>query len=95
MWAEPVTIVGKTVRLEPLTMEHAPGLHALYALNPDILLYHGLKPADTSPEAFTTYMERSLAMPGRIPFAIVMLDMASPPARPPTSTSSPPTVASR
>ena len=38
MWAEPVTIVGKSVRLEPLTMEHAPGLHSLYALNPDILL---------------------------------------------------------
>jgi len=78
MWAEPVTIAGKTVRLEPLTMEHAPGLHALYALNPDILLYHGLKPADTSSEAFTTYMERSLAMPGRIPFAIVMLDTGLP-----------------
>ena len=78
MWAEPVTIVGKTVRLEPLTMKHAPGLHALYALNPDILLYHGLKPSDTSLEAFTTYMERSLAMPGRIPFAIVMLDTGQP-----------------
>jgi RimJ/RimL family protein N-acetyltransferase len=59
-------------------MEHAPGLHALYTLNPDILLYHGLKPADTSPETFTAYMERSLAMPGRIPFAIVMLDTGQP-----------------
>ena len=78
MWAEPVTIVGKSVRLEPLTMEHAPGLHSLYALNPDILLYHGLKPADTSLEAFTIYIERSLAMPGRIPFAIVMLDTGLP-----------------
>jgi RimJ/RimL family protein N-acetyltransferase len=78
MWAEPVTIVGKTVRLEPLTMEHAPGLHSLYALTPDILLYHGHNPADTSPEAFTAYMERSLAMPGRIPFAIVMLDTGQP-----------------
>jgi ribosomal-protein-alanine N-acetyltransferase len=78
MWVEPVTIVGKTLRLEPLTMAHAPGLHSLYALNPDILLYHGLKPSDTSPEAFTTYMERSLATPGRIPFAIVMLDTGLP-----------------
>lgn len=72
MWVEPVTLIGKNVRLEPLTMEHERGLHALYALDPDILLYHGLRPADTSAEAFRTYMERTLSTPGRVPFTIVI-----------------------
>ena len=78
MWVEPITLIGKNVRLEPLTMEHERGLHALYALDPDILLYHGLRPADTSAEAFRTYMERTLSTPGRVPFTIVIEDTCQP-----------------
>ncbi len=31
LWTQPVTLSGRHVRLEPLAMEHAPGLHAAVA----------------------------------------------------------------
>ena len=78
MWAEPVTLDGWTVRIEPLSMEHAAGLRNLYLRDPDLLRYHWLKPEDGSLEAWDVYVRRTLDMPGRIPFAIVMKDSGQP-----------------
>lgn len=72
MWVEPVTLDGKTVRVEPLGWEHSDDLREQYDRFPDLLLWHGIKPADGSDEAWRAYMERSLTLPGRMPFAIVI-----------------------
>ncbi len=78
MWVEPVTLDGKTVRIEPLGTQHSAGLRALWTSYPDLLLWHGIKPADTSDAAWDDYMYRSLNLPGRMPFAIVIKETGQP-----------------
>jgi N-acetyltransferase len=72
MWVEPVTLDGKTVRVEPLDLEHSAGLRAAYMRAPDILRYHNIVPYDASDEAWSDYMQRSMNLPGRMPFAMVL-----------------------
>jgi RimJ/RimL family protein N-acetyltransferase len=72
MWVEPVTLDGKTVRIEPLGLEHSAGLRAAYMRDPDILRYHNIAPYDASDEAWSDYMQRSTTLPGRMPFAMVL-----------------------
>jgi N-acetyltransferase len=72
MWVEPVTLDGKTVRVEPLGLEHSAGLRAAYMRDPDILRYHNIAPYDASDEAWSDYMQRSMSLPGRMPFAMVL-----------------------
>lgn len=77
MNVEPVTLEGKTVRLEPLTMEHAAGLWRV--ADPDLFVILKGKPrGDWGWDSWRDYMERVLAMPGRIPFAIVLKETGQP-----------------
>ena len=78
MWVKPVTLDGETVRIEPLGMQHSDGLRALWTSYPDLLLWHGIKPADASDAAWDDYMYRSLNLPGRMPFAIVIKETGQP-----------------
>lgn len=72
MHVEPVTLPGKAIRLEPLGMEHAQDLWEV--ADPGIFEYATLKPEEWSPEGFEIYMRRTLDMPDRFPFAIVLLE---------------------
>ena len=72
MWVEPVTLDGKTVRMEPLGLEHAEGLFDAYMVSPDILRYHGVRPVEDTIEAWRDYIERSMTMAGRVAFAMVL-----------------------
>lgn len=74
MWVEPVTLDGKTVRIEPLGLEHAERLFESYIQEPDILRYHPLRPDENTMDAWRNYMEKTLHMAGRMPFAIVVKD---------------------
>ena len=68
--ANPPTLQGDTVRLEPLEPRHVQDL--LEAADPSVFRYHGLAPQAWTPEAFGEYIEASCAMPDRVPFAIVL-----------------------
>jgi RimJ/RimL family protein N-acetyltransferase len=71
MHLEPVTLVGRTVRLEPLTLDHAPAL-ARVGLDPE--LWRLQPTAIDSPEAMRDYVAAALDAQRRgsaLPFAIV------------------------
>jgi RimJ/RimL family protein N-acetyltransferase len=72
---EPVTLTGKHVRLEPLSMEHAPGLTEV-GLDPD--LWRWIPIFVATPEDMRGYLEsalRDMAAGTALPFATV--DLAS------------------
>src|SRR5215213_5031947 len=72
MLVEPVTLPGRTLRLEPLGMQHAESMWRV--ATPDIFTYHFYGPEDASLEAFQAYIERILGESDRYPFAIVLND---------------------
>jgi ribosomal-protein-alanine N-acetyltransferase len=76
MDVQPVTLTGRTLRLEPLTLQHAEGLRRV--AEPDLFTYGVIYPHDMSDAGWLDYMRRFLAIPGRVPFAIVLLDGEQP-----------------
>lgn len=71
----PVTLIGRTCRLEPLADEHVEGLHAALCLDSPPSLWTYLKSGPfQSPAEFAAYLEELRATPGLIPFAIVVSD---------------------
>ena len=72
MDVQPVTLTGRTLRLEPLAMDHAGALRRVAV--PDIFTYGVIMPNEWTEEGWLDYMRRFLAIPGRVPFAIVPLD---------------------
>jgi ribosomal-protein-alanine N-acetyltransferase len=70
MWAEPVTLAGRSVRVEALGMEHAEALWRV--ATPDVFTYQFYAPEDGSREAFGAYVRRILADEARSAFAIVL-----------------------
>src|SRR3954454_24561132 len=70
MEVEPAVIEGRYLRLEPLSVEHAPGL--LVAATPDIFIYSNIRPPAFTPGGFEDYIRRSLEMPDRRAFAMVL-----------------------
>jgi RimJ/RimL family protein N-acetyltransferase len=76
MDVKPVTLTGRTLRLEPLTMEHAEGLRRAAELS--LFTYGVIMPHDMSEAGWLDYMRRFLAIPGRVPFAIVLLENEQP-----------------
>jgi N-acetyltransferase len=76
MWVEPVVLEGRTVRLEPLTVAHAEGLRSVGDL--DLFAYTPMFPNDMSAEGWYDYLQRTLATPDRVPFAIVLRDTGQP-----------------
>ncbi len=76
MDVKPVILTGRTLRLEPLTMEHAEGLHRVAELS--LFTYGVIMPHDMSEAGWLDYIRRFLAIPGRVPFAIVLLENEQP-----------------
>ena len=73
MQVEPVRLDGKTVRVEPLTVDHAPALWQL--ATPDLFIYQFFAPEDATLEAFERYIRRILEDRERYAFAIMLQDM--------------------
>jgi RimJ/RimL family protein N-acetyltransferase len=71
----PVTLSGRTCRVEPLAEEHLESLYAALCLDspPQTWTYMPAGPfADR--RAFASYVERLQSMPATVPFAIVLAD---------------------
>jgi RimJ/RimL family protein N-acetyltransferase len=72
---EPVTLTGRTCRLEPLADEHVDGLYAALVIDspPSIWTYMPSGPFDDR-ESFAAALEKLRATPAMVPFAIVLTD---------------------
>lgn len=69
-WFDPPTLTGSHVRLEPLTMGHAPGLFAV--ADPDTFKYMLWTPEPWGVEGFEEYVRRRRQ--DSVPFAVCLLD---------------------
>jgi RimJ/RimL family protein N-acetyltransferase len=71
MRIEPVRLEGRTIRLEPLSLEHAPALHP--HADPEIFRWTLEFPRDESFEAFADWLRRTtIEAPASLPFVIVL-----------------------
>jgi ribosomal-protein-alanine N-acetyltransferase len=70
MKVEPVRLQGSTIHLEPLTLDHAPGLwpHA----GPEVFRWLADLPRDDSYEAFRDWIAEILRKPDSMTFAILL-----------------------
>lgn len=68
---QPVTLTGRTIRLEPLERRHAADL--AQAADADIFRYHGLQP-EISQAGFEAYIDTLLTRPAMVPFAQVLIE---------------------
>lgn len=71
MWVTPVILSGRTVRLEPLTPEHAAGLHR--AADPELFRRTAQGPDEWSVAGFRREIESVLALRDSVAFAVVHL----------------------
>ena len=72
---EPVTLTGRTCRLEPLAEAHLDGLYAALCIDspPQMWTYMPAGPfADR--DSFRAYVDRLASLPATIPFALVLND---------------------
>jgi len=76
MDVRPVVLEGRTVRLEPLTWGHSDGLWRV--AEPPIFAITPGPMGEWNRENWDTYMQKTLAMQGRIPFAIVLKETGFP-----------------
>jgi RimJ/RimL family protein N-acetyltransferase len=70
MKVEPVRLLGRTLHLEPLSLDHAPGLwpHA----GPDVFQWLADLPRDGSYEAFRDWIGEILRKPASLTFAMIL-----------------------
>jgi RimJ/RimL family protein N-acetyltransferase len=68
---EPVVLVGRAIRLEPLALKHAEGLMA--EATPDLFEYLFDRPEPWTVEGFRDYIDAIPRLPSRLPFAIIDL----------------------
>jgi RimJ/RimL family protein N-acetyltransferase len=74
-----VTLTGRYARLEPVSVDHVPALHAALCTDPDDSLWtyrHDERPADVA--GLTTMVEGWVAREPDVTFTIVPLDIGSP-----------------
>ncbi len=76
MKVEPVRLHGSTIHLEPLTLEHAPGLwpHA----GPEVFRWLADLPRDESYEAFRDWIAETLRKPDSLTFAMILTATGEP-----------------
>ncbi len=70
-WIEPVTLEGRFVRLEPLTLSHANAMREHYDPIVETFMSRGA-PKDTGLQAMEAYIEMLNSEPNRINFAICL-----------------------
>ena len=72
---EPVTLTGRTCRLEPLTEAHLDGLYDALCVDspPEVWTYMPAGPF-AGREAFRAYVDHLASLPATIPFALVVAD---------------------
>ena len=75
MQVAPITLQGREIRLEPLTLDHAPELRR--QADPAIFAYIAY-PVDASLPAFETYLRGILQTPDWQPFAIIRQETGQP-----------------
>ncbi len=68
---QPVTLTGRTIRLEPLERRHAADM--AQAADADIFMYHGLRP-EISQAGFESYIDTLLSRAAIVPFAQVLIE---------------------
>jgi RimJ/RimL family protein N-acetyltransferase len=76
MKVEPVCLQGRTIRLEPLSLDHAPGLwpHA----SPEVFQWLADLPRDGSYEAFREWIAAILRKPASLTYAMILLATGEP-----------------
>jgi RimJ/RimL family protein N-acetyltransferase len=72
MWVSPVTLTGRTVRLEPLALNHAPGL--LGAADPELFRFTPQAPPEWSVAGFEADIRRVNSLPDVVAFAMVLVE---------------------
>ena len=75
-WVEPVVLEGSVVRLEPLSLDHAPGLwpHA----GPEVFQWLADLPRDGSYEAFRDWIGLTMSRPASLTFALILVATGEP-----------------
>lgn len=71
MWISPLTLTGRTVRLEPIEKRHAPDL--LAAADRELFRFTPQAPAQWSVEGFERDIDRVNSLPNVVAFAIIHL----------------------
>ena len=76
MKVEPVLLEGRALRLEPLSLDHAPGLwpHA----GPEVFHWLADLPRDGSYEAFREWLGVTLGRPASLTFAMILQETGEP-----------------
>lgn len=70
-WIEPVTMTGRTVRLEPLSAAHAPGLFAV--ADAELFRFTPQAPPEWSAAGFEAEIRSVTALPDVLAFAVISL----------------------
>lgn len=78
MHVEPVTLEGRTVRLEPLTLDHALGLWRVAQPDPDMFDYTWVWVAHSDYDAFRENVRSMISRANRVTFAIVLAETDEP-----------------
>jgi ribosomal-protein-alanine N-acetyltransferase len=76
MKVEPVVLEGRTIRLEPLSLDHAPGLWPHAA--PEVFQWLADLPKDGSYEAFRDWIALTMSRPASLTFAMVLRETGEP-----------------
>ena len=79
MEVRPTTLTGRVVRLEPLSLEHAPAL--LAAASPALFVLSPQKPDPWTDEGMRAELRSVLAFEDSVAFAIIHLDTGAPVGR--------------
>jgi RimJ/RimL family protein N-acetyltransferase len=76
MKVEPVLLEGRVLRLEPLSLDHAPGLwpHA----GPEVFQWLADLPRDGSYEAFRDWIGETMRRPASLTFAMILAETGEP-----------------
>lgn len=71
-WIKPITLCGRTVRLEPLEAKHAG--HLLAAADPQLFVHTSQHPPEWSVSGFEREIAKVVALPDTVALAIVLAD---------------------
>lgn len=77
MVVEPVSLTGRTIRLEPLSLDHVEGFRE--HIDPELfLLFAGTVIYEKTEEAIREYVQKRLSLPDTVSFAMILLESGKP-----------------